>query len=106
MCHPRLPCHLLVTPPAYLDLRDIPRTPCADVIRRDPPTVRDAPSRREIPASEYALSLALMSTHEQPQGPSAALGYVQRPGGLADGWISLAGTIAVSWPLPDRPPIV
>jgi len=38
------------------------------------------------------------------RGPSVALGYVQRPDGLAEWWISLAGTIAVPWPLPDSPP--
>ena len=91
---------------ACLDLRDIPRTPSADVIRRDLLAARDAPSRRETPASEYALSMPLMRTLEQPRGPSLALGYVQRPDGLAEWWISLAGTIAVPWPLPDRPPIV
>jgi hypothetical protein len=89
---------------ACLDLRAIPQTPCADLIRRDLLAARDAPSRKEIPASDYALSMPLMRTHEQPRGPSVALGHVQRPDGLAEWWISLAGTIAVPWPLPDEPP--
>jgi hypothetical protein len=89
---------------ACLDLRAIPQTLCADVIRRELLAARDAPSRREIPPSEYALSMPLMRTHEQPRGPSVALGYVERPDGLAEWWIALAGTIAVPWPLPDSPP--
>jgi hypothetical protein len=52
---------------ACLDLRAIPQTLCADVIRRDLLAARDAPSRREIPPSEYALS-------QQPGGIPA-----QRP---------------------------
>jgi hypothetical protein len=28
--------------------------------------------------------MPLMRTHEQPRGPSAALGYLQRPDGLAE----------------------
>lgn len=89
---------------ACLDLRAIPQTLRADLIRGDLVAARDAPSRREIPASEYALSMPLMRTHEQPRGPLVALGYVQRPDGLAEWWLSLAGTLAVPWPLPDSPP--
>ena len=74
------------------------------VVRRDLPAARDAPSRREVPESEYALAIPLMRTHEQPCGPSVALGYVHRPEGLAEWWIALAGTIAVPRPLPDAPP--
>jgi hypothetical protein len=48
--------------------------------------------------------MPLMRTHEQPRGPSVALGYVKRPDDLAEWWVSLAGTIAVPWPLPDAPP--
>ena len=89
---------------ACLDMRAIPQTPCAGLIRRDLLAARDAPSRREIPAGDYALSMPLMRTHEQPRGPSVALGYVKRPDDLAEWWVSLAGTIAVPWPLPDAPP--
>lgn len=91
---------------ACLDARAIPQTPCANLIRRDLLAARDAPSRAEVPASDYALSMPLMRTHEQPRGPSLALGYLHRPGGLAEWWIALAGTIAVPWPMPDCPPAV
>jgi hypothetical protein len=57
-----------------------------------------------MPASEYALTMPLVRTHEQPRGPAVALGCVQRPDGLAEWWISLAGRIAVPWPLPASPP--
>lgn len=91
---------------ACLDLASIPATPCAEVIRRDLLAARDAPSRSDTPVSDYALSMPLMRTHEQPQEPSIALSYISRPDGLAEFWILLAGTIAVPWPLPDRPPVV
>jgi len=91
---------------ACLDMRAIPQTPCADLIRRDLLAARDAPSRSEVPASDYALSMPLMRTHEQPRGPSLALGYLHRPDGLAEWWIALAGTVAVPWPMSDCPPAV
>ncbi|MGY1717658.1 MFS transporter [Blastococcus sp. SYSU DS0552] len=91
---------------ACLDLRAIPETPCADLIRHDLRAARDATSRAGVPVSEYALSMPLMRTHEQPSGPSIALGIVRRPDGLADIWIALAGTMAVPWPLPDRRPVI
>jgi hypothetical protein len=89
---------------ACLELRAIPQTPCADLIRGELLAARDAPSRKEIPGSDYALSMPLMRTHEHPCEPSVMLGHVRRPDGLAEWWISLAGTIAVPWPLPDAPP--
>jgi hypothetical protein len=78
----------------------------ADLIRHDLRAARDATSRAGVPVSEYALSMPWMRTHEQPGGPSIALGIVWRPDGLAEIWIALAGTIAVPWPLPDRPPVI
>jgi hypothetical protein len=104
---PRLPelaalehAHLAVC----LDLRANPQTGCAEVVRRDLLAARDAPSRRELPESEYALAMPLMRTHGQPCGPSVALGCVHRPEGLAEWWSALAGTIAVPWLLADAPP--
>jgi hypothetical protein len=91
---------------ACLDLRAIPETPSADLIRHDLRAARDATSRAGVPVSECALSMPLMPTHEQPSGPSIALGIVRRPDGLAEIWIILAGSIAVPWPLPDRPPVI
>jgi hypothetical protein len=91
---------------ACLDLRAIPKTPSADLIRHDLRAARDATSRAGVPVSEYALSMPLMRTHEQPGRPSITLGIVRRPDGLAEIWIALAGTIAVPWPLPDRPPVI
>ncbi len=91
---------------ACLDLQAIPETPSADLIRHDLRAARDATSRAAVPVSEYALSMPLMHTHEQPGGPSIVLGIVRRPDGLAEIWIVLAGTIAVPWPLPDRPPVI
>ena len=91
---------------ACLDLTSIPATPCAEVIRRDLQAARDAPSRSDAPVSEYALSMPLMRTHEQPQEPSIALSIVRRPEGMAEFWVLLAGTVAVPWPLPDCPPVI
>ena len=57
---------------ACLDLASIPGTPCAERIRSDLLAARDAPSRLVTSASDYALSMPLMRTHEQPQEPSIA----------------------------------
>jgi hypothetical protein len=91
---------------ACLDLTTIPQTPCADVVRHDLQAARDAPSRAEVPTSEYALAMPLMRTHEQPEEPAVALSIVERPGEPAEYWVLLAGSIAVPWPLPDAPPII
>lgn len=91
---------------ACLDLRAIPQTPCADVVRHDLRAARDARSRAAVPTSEYALSMPLMRTHGQPGEPSVALSVVEGPEGLAEFWILLAGSIAVPWPLPDAPPVM
>jgi hypothetical protein len=89
---------------ACLTLRATPETPTADVIRHDLQAARDAPSRAEVPTSEYALAMPLMRTHEQPAEPSVALSIVERPDRPAEYWVLLAGSIAVPWPLPDAPP--
>jgi hypothetical protein len=91
---------------ACLELRSIPETPSADVIRRDLRGARDATSRAGVPVSQYARSMPLMRTHGQPTETSVALAVVRRPDGMAEIWIALAGTIAVPWPLPDCPPVI
>jgi HNH endonuclease len=90
---------------ACLDLCAIPDTPCADVIWRDLRAARDAPSRASVPVSEYAMAMPMMRTHEQPREPSIALGLLPRADGATEWWIALASSIAVPWPLPDRPPV-
>jgi hypothetical protein len=92
---------------ACLELRTIPETPSAEVIRQDLRGARDATSRAGVPVSQYARSMPLMRTHEQPAEPSVALAIVRRSDdGVAEIWIALAGTIAVPWPLPDCPPVI
>jgi hypothetical protein len=91
---------------ACLELRAIPETTYADAIRHDLVAARDSPSPAAVPVSEYAMSMPLMRTHEQPCEPSIALGLLPRSDGTTEWWIVLAGTIAVPWPMPDAPPTI
>jgi hypothetical protein len=91
---------------ACLDLRAIPQTPCADLIRRDLLAARDAKSRSSILSSDYANAMPLMRSHEHPQGPPIVLAVLERSPGVGEYWFILAGSIAVPWPMPDSPPVV
>lgn len=91
---------------ACLNLREIPMTATADVIRRDLVAARDAPSGRAIPTSAVAGQLSLMRSFAAPRGPSLALmsAPATDPDMPPEVWISLAGTVFVRWPLPDVSP--
>jgi hypothetical protein len=57
-------------------------------------------------AGERVRAFDALDAHTRTaERASTALGIVRRPDGLAEIWIVLAGTIAVPWPLPDRPPV-
>jgi hypothetical protein len=89
---------------ACLDRQEIPDTPSARVIRADLIAARDARSNRDVPVSDYALSMPLTRIYRQPHGPSLALVLLEGSDGAHEVWIALAGTVFVPWPLPDFHP--
>ncbi len=94
-----------------LDQRGIPMTTAAEAVRAELIAARDAPDRHAMPESPRAQALSLWRSFGPPQGPSVALA---RPAGPAtpsgvgaagtDVIVWLAGTLGISWPLPDVTP--
>lgn len=94
-----------------LEQRRIPMTATAEAVRAELIAARDAPDRHAIPEGPRAQALNLWRSFGPPQGPSVALA---RPVGSAtpsgvgvagtDVIVWLAGTLGISWPLPDVTP--
>jgi hypothetical protein len=90
---------------ACLYLREIPDTDHARAVRADLLAARDASSSELLPASAAASALGLARSYTPPKGPPLALIAIPRePNIEPEVWISLAGTMAVQWPLPGLPP--
>jgi hypothetical protein len=89
---------------ACLHLRHIPDGRLADQIRADLIAGRDAPDLRSIPTSQIAESLTLWRGYDGARGYSLALLQVVDSEDAGSFAISLAGSIAVSWPLFDINP--
>lgn len=111
----RLKVRLAALKSAYLavclDQRSIPMTPAADAVRAELIAARDAPDRRMIPTSPHAQALSLWRSFGPPHGPSVALARSASPatpsGAGTEGTdviVWLAGTVGISWPLPDVSP--
>jgi hypothetical protein len=90
---------------ACLNLGQIPTTPSAVGIRAELLAIRDAPKGHAVPPTPMAGALSLWRGYDGPQGPPLAVASVGSEGTrLAAVW--LAGTVVVSWPLPDVSPLL
>ena len=83
----------------------VPESRTAVMIRDLLVGARDAPARSSIELSRIAADLGIGRIDGAPLGPPLALMTVpaRDSEGLAEAWISLAGTVLVRWPLPDVP---
>jgi hypothetical protein len=83
----------------------VPESRTAVMIRDLLVGARDAPARSSIELSQIAADLGIGRIDGAPLGPPLALMTVpaRDSEGLAEAWISLAGTVLVRWPLPDVP---
>lgn len=94
-----------------LDQRSIPMTTAAEAVRAELIAARDAPDRHTIPEGPRAQALSLYRSFGPPQGPSVALARPASPATPSDVGAAgtevivwLAGTLGISWPLPDIAP--
>jgi hypothetical protein len=87
---------------ACLVLRGIPDTSEAQVIRDALVAARDTPKRASLPKSPNLPVLDMYRSYGPPQGPGLGLMRLRssEPSGF---FISLAGAVCVSWPLPSTP---
>lgn len=88
---------------ACLAMRGIPYSTTADQIRAELLAARNVRAREPMPHSAVAAGLEIRRSYAPPSGPSVAI-MAPRPlpaTGPLDAWISLAGVVAVRWPLTE-----
>lgn len=90
---------------ACLSLGGVPLVESADEIRAELLAARDARSRANVTLGDRARNLRCYRTGSVASGPHLALVRAGRDDETVY-LLSLAGTVLVSWPFPEIPPIV
>jgi hypothetical protein len=89
-----------------LHLGFVPDTPSARRIRAELLAARDAPNWRKVPPGATAAELTIFRTYLPPTEPTLGLVEIVVDGEpTGEYFISLAGTVLVSWPFEDVPPL-
>ena len=91
---------------ACIAMGEVPTGPRADEIRRVLLAARDFDRDAELPNGDALNGIEVWRTHTGPAGPGLALMGRTGNDGSPELWISLAGAVAVRWPLPDSEALV
>lgn len=84
---------------ACLIMKEIPQSRLADAVRTELIAARDAPKNARLELSEHAQSLKVGRSYAPARVGEVGLGAVQKEDGALEYIVSLAGVLAVTWPL-------